>query len=99
MRPHLRVISINTNFCNNLNFWLLLNFADPHYHLHWLYKQLHKAEMNKEKVYLLGHIPPGSDSCLGELLMSLFDESAYFKAENGTQVLGNSYYCRNFNPW
>ena len=24
LRPNLRVISMNTNFCNNLNFWLML---------------------------------------------------------------------------
>lgn len=43
----------------------MLNFTDPHDHLHWVYKQLHKAEFNKERVYILGHIPPGSESCLG----------------------------------
>jgi hypothetical protein len=55
------------------NFWLMLNFADPHNHLHWLYRQLHKAELNKEKVVLIGHIPPGSESCLGNR------EKKYFK--------------------
>ena len=62
---NLRIISINANFCNNFNFWLLLNFNDPHHHLHWLYRQLHKAELNKEKVFIIGHIAPGLHSCLG----------------------------------
>ena len=61
----LRIISINANFCNNFNFWLLLNFNDPHHHLHWLYRQLHKAELGKEKVFIIGHIAPGLHSCLG----------------------------------
>ena len=61
----LRIVSINANFCNNFNFWLLLNFNDPHHHLHWLYRQLHKAELSKEKVYIIGHIAPGLHSCLG----------------------------------
>lgn len=64
-RPGLRIIAINTNFCNNMNFWLLVNFNDPDGHLHWLYKELEKAEQNKEVVYVLGHIPPGKD-CLGK---------------------------------
>ena len=66
VKDDLRVISLNTNFCNNFNFWLLLNFNDPHRHLHWMYRQLHKAEVNKERVYILGHIAPGTRSCLGK---------------------------------
>lgn len=61
----MRILSINANFCNNFNFWLLLNFNDPHHHLHWLYRQLHKAEIAKEKVFILAHIAPGTHSCLG----------------------------------
>ena len=66
VKDKLRVISINANFCNNFNFWLLLNFNDPHHHLHWLYRQLHKAELKKENVFILGHIAPGTHSCLGK---------------------------------
>ena len=66
VKDKLRVISINANFCNNFNFWLLLNFKDPHKHLHWLYRQLHKAEIKKERVFILGHIAPGTHSCLGK---------------------------------
>ena len=62
----LKIISINANFCNNFNFWLLLNFNDPHDHLHWFYHQLHKAEIKKQKVFVLGHIAPGTHSCLGK---------------------------------
>ena len=64
----LKIISINANFCNNFNFWLLLNFNDPHDHLHWFYHQLHKAETKKQKVFVLGHIAPGTHSCLGKKL-------------------------------
>ena len=65
-REGLRVISVNTNYCNNFNFWLALNFNDPHKHLHWLYQELKKAEDNRESVYILGHIPTGSESCTGK---------------------------------
>ena len=40
LRPGLRLVSLNTNFCNNFNFWLLLNFKDPSNHLHWLYRSV-----------------------------------------------------------
>ena len=63
LRPGLRVVAINTNVCNNLNFFLLLNFDDPSRHLHWIYRELHEAESQGDKVFILGHIPPGRDSC------------------------------------
>ena len=66
LRPGLRLISLNTNVCNNLNFWILLDFADPAKHLHWIYRNLHKAELNKEKVYIIGHLPPGRTNCYSQ---------------------------------
>ena len=72
LRKGLRLISLNTNFCNNMNFWLLINFEDPHKHLHWLYNQLLKAEFRKEKVFIIGHIAPGLSDCLGiQLVLSI----------------------------
>ena len=50
-----------------MNFWLLINFEDPHKHLHWLYNQLLKAEFRKEKVFIIGHIAPGLKDCLGNI--------------------------------
>jgi len=49
-----------------MNFWLLINFEDPHKHLHWLYNQLLKAEFRKEQVFIIGHIAPGLKDCLGQ---------------------------------
>ncbi|TRY79928.1 hypothetical protein TCAL_07064 [Tigriopus californicus] len=66
IRPGVKLISVNTNVCNNFNFWLLLDFNDPIGHLHWIYKELHKAELNKEKVFIIGHIPPGTKSCYNQ---------------------------------
>jgi len=70
--PGLRVVTLNSNFCNNFNFWLLLDFDDPSGHLHWLYRTLKRSEQNGEKVILLGHIPPGSKSCYGKGLLDNF---------------------------
>lgn len=62
-KPGLRVVSINTNFCNDKNWWLLLASDDPDQELHWLVEELTKAEQAGEKVHILGHIPPGSSEC------------------------------------
>ncbi|ESP02348.1 hypothetical protein LOTGIDRAFT_92630, partial [Lottia gigantea] len=59
-----RIVSINTNFCNNRNWWLLLNATDPAGQLQWLINILQQAENNQEKVHIIGHIPPGIKDCL-----------------------------------
>ena len=59
-----RIISLNMNYCNNHNFWLLLNLTDPLGELKWLIDELFKAEAAGEKVHILGHIPPGITDCL-----------------------------------
>ncbi|KAG1651599.1 Sphingomyelin phosphodiesterase [Nymphon striatum] len=62
--PGFRIISINSNYCNNQNWWLLVNSTDPAQELQWLVFQLQKAEKAREKVHIIGHIPPGSPDCL-----------------------------------
>ena len=55
----LRVISLQTNYGNSENYWLLINSTDPAGQLAWLVEQLQAAEDNGEKVHIIGHIPPG----------------------------------------
>ena len=50
VKPGFRIISMNTNYCNHLNFWLALNVTDPAGELLWLTKVLQAAEDKKEKV-------------------------------------------------
>ena len=80
VRPGLRLISVNTNFCNNFNFFLLLGFDDPSGHLHWIYSTLKSAEEKGERVYVIGHIPPGTHSCYSKELTNGFQclESSFF---------------------
>eukprot|EP00118_Oscarella_pearsei_P025852 m.308905 g.308905 ORF g.308905 m.308905 type:complete len:593 (+) comp45030_c0_seq1:34-1812(+) len=59
-----RIISLNTNYCNNGNFWLYINSTDPAGQLQWLTQQLLEAEAAHQKVHILGHIPPNSGDCL-----------------------------------
>ena len=58
------IISLNNNFCNNYNLWLLPYPRDPADGLSWLVEELQKAEESGSKVYIISHIPPGIPNCL-----------------------------------
>ncbi|CAI5441593.1 unnamed protein product [Caenorhabditis angaria] len=60
----LKLISVNTGFCEVTNFFLYLNQSDPDGTMSWLVNELYKSEQNDEKVYILAHIPPGNSECL-----------------------------------
>jgi len=64
LKKGLKVISINTNYCNNQNWWLLLNSTDPADELSWMIKELQESELNGDRVMIIGHIPPGYNDCL-----------------------------------
>ncbi|KAI8982137.1 Metallo-dependent phosphatase-like protein [Mycotypha africana] len=61
----LKLISLNTNFCYNLNWWLYERpkKRDPNGILEWLIGHLQKAEDMNEKVWIIGHSAPGDPSC------------------------------------
>ncbi|XP_050739102.1 sphingomyelin phosphodiesterase-like isoform X2 [Eriocheir sinensis] len=61
--PGLRVVSVNTNYCNSQNWWLLMENNDPVGELQWLVDTLAAAEAAGEVVHILGHIPPGGGDC------------------------------------
>uniref|UniRef100_A0A6G1S708 Sphingomyelin phosphodiesterase n=1 Tax=Aceria tosichella TaxID=561515 RepID=A0A6G1S708_9ACAR len=64
LRPGLKVVSLNTNFCHSKNFWLFINSTDPGNQLQWLVHELQMSELSDEKVHIIGHIPPGSEDCM-----------------------------------
>lgn len=64
LRPGFRIIAVNMNYCNNKNWWLLINSTDPVSELQWLVYELQNAETKGEKVHIIGHIPPGHSDCL-----------------------------------
>ena len=64
VKPGLRVISLNMNYCNNKNWWLLINATDPAGQLKWLVRTLQSAEDNGERVHIIGHIPSGGGDCI-----------------------------------
>lgn len=43
--------------------WILYNRNSLKEQLQWLYDTLKESELNSEKVNIIGHIPPNSDSC------------------------------------
>lgn len=55
----LRVIALQTTYCEKQNFWLLINATDPGGQLQWLAQQLLEAERVGDKVHIIGHHPPG----------------------------------------
>ncbi|KAI9297579.1 sphingomyelin phosphodiesterase [Neoconidiobolus thromboides FSU 785] len=65
--PGLKVISLNTNMCYLLNFWLVSSLQkdnqDPNFILHWLIQELNEAENTGEMVYIIGHVPPAHPDC------------------------------------
>lgn len=64
VRPGLKIVSLNTNFCHNSNLWLYINSTDPGNQLQWLIHELQISELQNEQVHIVGHIPPGSSDCL-----------------------------------
>ncbi|GMT27465.1 hypothetical protein PFISCL1PPCAC_18762, partial [Pristionchus fissidentatus] len=60
----LRLISLNTGFCIDTNFFLYLNQSDPDGTMSWFVQELYKAELAGDYVHVLAHIPPGYSDCL-----------------------------------
>ncbi|EYC07434.1 hypothetical protein Y032_0070g431 [Ancylostoma ceylanicum] len=60
----LRLISLNSGFCETTNFFLYLNQSDPDGTMSWFATELFKAELSGDDVHVLSHIPPGDGECL-----------------------------------
>ena len=92
VQPGLRLISLNMNYCNNQNFWMLVNPIDPNGELKWLVDTLHEAEKNGELVHIIGHIPPtiGGD-CLKVWRNNYYDIVIRFKDVIRGQFFGHTH--------
>ncbi|XP_068205913.1 sphingomyelin phosphodiesterase-like [Palaemon carinicauda] len=60
--PGFRIVSLNMNYCDVENWWLLIDSVDPTGQLQWFVDTLSAAEAAGEKVHILAHFPPGG-SC------------------------------------
>ena len=54
---NLRLVSLNCNLCNSMNFNLIGDSLQVAKMFKWLENVLNEAEKNNEKIYLLDHIP------------------------------------------
>lgn len=87
-----RIISINTNVCSNLNFWLLQNSNDPYKELEWLIRELQKAELADEKVHIIGHMPPGSSDCVKIWSSNYYDIIGRYENTIAAQFFGHEHF-------
>ncbi|KAI1300259.1 Sphingomyelin phosphodiesterase [Halotydeus destructor] len=63
LRPRLRAVIMNSNYCARLNPWTLYDSVDPGNQLDWLVKVLAEAEQAHERVHIVGHIAPDPTEC------------------------------------
>lgn len=64
IRPGLRFIGLNTQYCDTNNFWLILDWIDPTDQLLWFNQTLYETSQAGEKVLIAGHIPTPHSGCL-----------------------------------
>ncbi|GFS10966.1 sphingomyelin phosphodiesterase [Elysia marginata] len=89
-----RIISVNNNYCNKDNYWLLLNATDPCGTLQWLISELQNAEDNNEKVHLLLHLPPGEAGCL-----MVWSHNFYDIINRYENTVVNQFYGHSHRDW
>ncbi|EAR82947.2 ser/thr phosphatase family protein (macronuclear) [Tetrahymena thermophila SB210] len=70
-KTNVRVIATNTQACDMLNFYLISNNTDPAAQLEFIRKELYIAEQNQQKVFLIGHIPFGDNTCSSQWAMRI----------------------------
>eukprot|EP01111_Echinosteliopsis_oligospora_P011657 TRINITY_DN3898_c0_g1_i1.p1 TRINITY_DN3898_c0_g1~~TRINITY_DN3898_c0_g1_i1.p1 ORF type:complete len:568 (-),score=132.38 TRINITY_DN3898_c0_g1_i1:24-1727(-) len=69
-----KVISLNMNYCNNENAWLLFDeTGDAGEQLQWLINSLQASEDISQRAYIIGHIPPGVSGCLSNWSESYYE--------------------------
>lgn len=92
VRPGFRIISLNMNYCNNKNWWLLLNSTDPAKELQWFIYELQSAEFSGEKVHVIGHIPPGHSDCLKVWSRNYYHIINRYESTIAAQFFGHTHF-------
>ena len=72
-KPGLKLISINTIYCSEFNFYLYINEVDPDSTLEWLIDELLDSEEKDDRVWIISHIPPGDNYCLKGWSFNFFE--------------------------
>ncbi|KOC60419.1 Sphingomyelin phosphodiesterase, partial [Habropoda laboriosa] len=66
--------------------------ADPVSELQWLVYELQGAEMNGEKVHIIGHIPPGHSDCLKVWSRNYYQIINRYESTITAQFFGHTHY-------
>jgi sphingomyelin phosphodiesterase len=61
---NLKVISINSESCNSMNFYIWGQLNDPAGQIAWIEEELKDAEEKGQMVYFIAHNPPAQNECL-----------------------------------
>lgn len=55
VKSNLKLIALNSNVCNRMNFWAAYDSYDPDGQLSWLIKELDEAETNGHFAIIIGN--------------------------------------------
>lgn len=86
-----RIVSLNDNYCNNQNWWLLINNTDPAGELQWLIDVLQAAEDKKEKVHIISHMPVGTSTCLKQWSWNYYKIIDRYESTVAAQFFGHTH--------
>ncbi|CAO4364805.1 unnamed protein product [Caenorhabditis nigoni] len=87
----LKLVSLNTGFCEVTNFFLYLNQSDPDSSMSWFVKELYNSELKGEQVYVLAHIPPGDSECLEGWAFNYYRVIQRFESTIAAQFFGHDH--------
>ncbi|PAV58477.1 hypothetical protein WR25_22037 [Diploscapter pachys] len=91
-KPGLKLISINTIYCSEFNFYLYINEVDPDSTLEWLIEELLDSEEKNDRVWIISHIPPGDNYCLKGWSFNFFEIMKRFENIITEQFYGHTHY-------
>lgn len=91
MRKGFRIIALNTNYCARLNPWSFYDPVDPANQLRWLVDELLEAELNGDRVHIIGHVPPDNRECTQAWLFNFINIVDRFKETIEAQFYGHTH--------
>jgi sphingomyelin phosphodiesterase len=89
--PNLKIISLNMQFCYLFNFWRYYWYllADPAGMMQWLIGELQQSEEAGEKVFVIGHVPPGHGDCMSQWSRYFYEIVRRYASTISAQFFGH----------
>jgi sphingomyelin phosphodiesterase len=91
VRKGFRILALNTNYCARLNPWSFYDPVDPANQLKWLAAELLEAELNQDKVHIIGHVPPDNRECTQAWLFNFINIVDRFRDTILAQFYGHTH--------